>query len=288
MGTGNVAVGLSALYTNEDGYSNTAVGYEALAGNVASENTAIGYQAMNSNVLGTANVAVGQTALSANTDGGYNTAIGWDAMKEAQGSNNVAVGMSALKYNGTGDGNVAIGGDALQFCIDGSNNTMVGTRTDFADPLMDDISNSTALGHDARVTASDQMRLGNNNIQTLFCMGAFNGTIAGVAPNLYVDSTGQIMRVTGSGGPLNPGLRSNPEVDLPQIPVGSSVKVNFNVPGAKTGQVVQVSPSDELPDGLVIAYSRVVTEGSVEVKFLNYSQFPLDPLPMTFHIAILP
>ena len=48
---------------------------------------------------------------------------------------------------------------------------------------------------DHQATSSDQVRLGNNDIQTLFCMGAYNSTTDTEAPNLYVSPSGQIMRV---------------------------------------------------------------------------------------------
>jgi len=285
-GYSNVAIGDGALNMNVNGYSNTAIGYEAMHEDTASENTAIGYQAMISNISGTANVAIGQTALRENVEGSYNTAVGWDAMKNASGSNNAAFGPSALKENLTGNSNVAIGLNALISCIDGSNNTMVGTEADFAPEAPTDIYNSTALGYSAEVTESDQIRLGNNDIQTLFCMGAYNSVTYEELPNLYVSPDGQIMRAEIAT--KFPGfIKVNLPYDLPAMPANSSWKAQFQVTGCQPGETVFVSPAAELPDGLVIGYARVSDPGTVEVKFTNSSGSVIDPVMMEFSITVL-
>jgi len=269
-GTANVAIGNGALYSNIAAYSNTAVGFDALHNDSASENTAIGYQAMYSNTTGVANVAMGQTALRENISGSYNTAVGWDAMKTASGYHNSAFGMSALKFNATGNGNVAVGSDALVACLDGSNNTMVGTQADFLAGGATDITNSTAIGYDAKATAGNQVRLGNNDIQSLYCMGAYNATIENESPNLFVTSDGQILRISAPilGAGYAP-LKLVVTAFVGTVPAGNSRKVLLDAEGSIQGKTVFVSPAVELPDGLVIAYARVSAPGVVEVKFTN-------------------
>jgi hypothetical protein len=206
-------------------------------------------------------------------------------MKEAHGSGNAAFGTSALKFNATGDGNVAIGSDALIECIGGSNNTMVGSNADFATGGPTDIYNSTALGYHAEVTESDQVRLGNNDIQTLFCMGAYNSTTT-EPPNLYVSPNGQIMRVYLPQKSLSP-LKTAVNSDLMAIPANSSRKVEFLIENCQPGQVVFISPAMELPDGLVIAYARINAPGKVEIKFTNTTDQQIDPEIMDYIITVL-
>jgi hypothetical protein len=251
----------------------------------ASENTAVGYQAMISNTTGTANVALGQTALRENLTGSYNTAVGWDAMKNAHGDHNVALGNSALKELNSGGGNIAIGREALFANLTGSNNTMVGTFADFDASGPNDITNSTAIGFEAKTTESDQVRLGNADIQSLFCMGAYNST-TGESPNLYVSPEGQIMRVDQ---PQKTPVLIHRTVtsDLMAIAANSSLKVVFMIENCQPGQVVYISPSDELPDGIVIAYARVSAPGKVEIKITNTTGQQVDPETMDYFIAVL-
>ena len=44
---------------------------------------------------------------------------------------------------------------------------------------------------------------------------------------------------------------------------------------------------EELPDGLVIAYSRVSVQGFVEVKFTNTTDHEIDPLMMKYAVTVL-
>ncbi|MFH2096882.1 MAG: hypothetical protein ABIJ16_14325, partial [Bacteroidota bacterium] len=57
--------------------------------------------------------------------------------------------------------------------------------------------NSIGIGSSVTVTASNQVRLGNANITTLYCQGAYAATTTS-SPNLFVNSTGQIMRSSAS------------------------------------------------------------------------------------------
>jgi hypothetical protein len=208
-------------------------------------------------------------------------------MKWASGSNNVAIGASSLKQNATGTSNVAIGANALYECLSGSNNTMIGPEADFIASGTADYQNSTAIGYAAEVNASNQVRLGNNDIQTLYCMGAFNSTISGVNPNLYVDSAGQIMRITLPPPTSNQPIRTSVFIDLPVMPAGHALKITVEVEGATPGNVVHVSPAGELPDGIVIAYARVTGPGHTEIKFTNILGQPVDPAGMNFDLAII-
>ncbi len=205
-GYNNTATGMGALLLNNLGNSNTANGYSALAANTAgSNNTAVGNFALLSNTTGYSNVALGVSALSSNTvasnlvaigdsalynnghsavnsyDATYNTAVGSKALyTNTTGSQNIAVGAYALNYNTTGGGITAGGVEALLNNTTGSLNTSIGylsgnhnaTGNDntylgaFAGPT-GDYDNSTAIGTGVSISASNQVRIGDNSVTSI-------------------------------------------------------------------------------------------------------------------------
>lgn len=80
----------------------------------------------------------------------------------------VALGIGSL-FNNYGNNNIGIGFVSMSQVFYGSNNVGIGKG---ANVNMDSISNSTALGTEAIVTASDQVRLGN---ATTSSIGGFVG-----------------------------------------------------------------------------------------------------------------
>src|SRR6266536_2387041 len=166
-GINNTAGGHVALFKNTTGSKNTAVGYAALYNNTTGEyNTANGYEALNSNTFGDANTANGSYTLYSNTTGNSNTANGYDALYyNITGYSNTASGQGALYSNTTGNYNTADGGSAGSF----NNNSTFCTFIGFdADQIVStDFTNSTALGYASRITASNQVRIGNSSITSI-------------------------------------------------------------------------------------------------------------------------
>ena len=105
-----------------------------------------------------------------------NTAIGFQAMAEAKvGSNNNAMGYFALRKNNA-SGNVAIGDFSLTNLTvkRETYNTAVGyaaLRTNVDGTLLTDRYNCSGLGFDTRVSADNQVQLGNSNTTT-YAFGA--------------------------------------------------------------------------------------------------------------------
>jgi hypothetical protein len=100
-------------------------------------------QALQYNTTGLGNTAVGVQALRYNTDGDDNVAIGLGSLGEnTHGSNNTAIGTNTLISNTLGVRNTAIGRGAL-----GEN-------------LIYD--NTSGIGAGAKVTASNQVQLGDS------------------------------------------------------------------------------------------------------------------------------
>lgn len=214
-GCSNTGLGSFALQSNNTGVFNSAVGTNALLENTSGGfNAAFGCNALSHNTVGNYNVALGDNSLSGNTASDRNTAAGYSALFSQSyypganySGNNVAIGFQSL-YNlastsvDNGKGNTAVGSSAMYNATTGYHNTGIGYNADI-NPT--DQHNSIAIGYNTIATASDQVRLGDNNIASLFCTGAYNATTSS-PPNLVTNPTGQIMRSTaavpsGSGNP---------------------------------------------------------------------------------------
>jgi hypothetical protein len=188
---GLVAVGDSALRLNGfgainpwDAVNNTALGSASLCFNtVGSYNTASGDRTLYSNVSGSYNTANGVMALYSNTNGSWNTASGSIALhNNTTGSGNTASGAEALLHNTTGSNNTASGAGALYNNTIGAFNTACGfeagsntfssIRCSFFGYDADQWNstsyiNSTALGSQSLITASNQVRVGNNSVTSI-------------------------------------------------------------------------------------------------------------------------
>jgi hypothetical protein len=164
---------------------NTAVGYQSLKGsatvanNTGLSNTAMGYQSMAVNTSGATNTAVGYLSLWSNSTGSGNVAIGEESLKaNTTNSNNVAVGSEAL-LSSTADNNVALGFRAGTHSIantTGGQNTYLGAYTYTSNG---GFINSTALGYNAQITASNMIQLGNASVSLVNTSGVLktvNGT----------------------------------------------------------------------------------------------------------------
>jgi hypothetical protein len=117
-GTGNTAIGSSALVGDTTGVDNTATGEEALGKNTTGQyNTAAGVVSLVLNTTGSSNTAVGVDAVYQNTTGNYNTGIGFGAGPLSGNlSNTTAIGAWSATYKsntlilgGTGEYAVTVG-----------------------------------------------------------------------------------------------------------------------------------------------------------------------------------
>lgn len=181
-GSSNIAIGFSAMNQNATGYNNIALGQNTLRDNIGgyenigigagtldentggNSNTGIGAAALGNNTTGNRNVALGQTAMSSNETGDNNIGIGSRALESnVSGSSNTAVGRQALFSNITGESNTGIGYNALQGNVGGADNTAVGHSAYSSGSF----SNSTAIGYNAAITASNQIRVGNNSVTSI-------------------------------------------------------------------------------------------------------------------------
>jgi hypothetical protein len=165
-GFGNTAVGSNALRFTTDGYFNTASGHRALYSNTSGYgNTAAGIESLYSNTEGYENTATGGGSLYANTTGNSNSSFGYYSMpSNTTGSLNSANGDGALPDNTTGSYNTGMGIWSLRYNTTGSYNSALGA---FSFVGSDNLNNSTALGYQAALTSSNQVRIGDTNVNSI-------------------------------------------------------------------------------------------------------------------------
>ncbi len=233
------------------GSSGTRNAFLGFAGNPATtgvDNTATGYGALSSDSTGADNTATGFFALFNNFTGNYNTATGWDALFANNGIGNTASGFSALVNNTTGYNNVADGVDALSSNTTGGNNTASGTLALFnnatgvnntalgynagPDSGHTNLSNSTAIGALAQVTASNSLVLGSINGVNGATADALVG-IGNTAPSSTLDVEGTAAAASGpifflkNKAAIASGATGN-AIDLRFAPDGGSSVSNPN------------------------------------------------------------
>jgi len=188
VGTGNVALGDTALDSLTSGTINTAVGNVALTANTTGYgNAAFGDRALTANIGGLYNTAVGTISLSANTSGSNNVAVGGFSLDaNTTSSNNTAVGFAALSANTTASNNTALGYQALYDNTTGASNTGIGS---YALTNVTTGANNTALGKDAALnttTANANVAVGRATLYTN-STGASNTALGETA--LYSNTT---------------------------------------------------------------------------------------------------
>ena len=228
--------------------TNTAFGTSALNANTSDNNTAFGYFALKSNIGGDANTAVGENALQANTTGYRNTAVGAIALKMNTGGHwNTAVGSFALRDNATGQCNTAVGAQAgYQTNTTGSNNTYLGYN---ANANANNLSNSTAIGASATITASNQIVLGTatesvkipGSLSVAGSMMSFISVIDSAGSTSYPASQAQANTVFGTvsayGGAFTSSSLANNTITIP-VAGNYYIIVSVSVAGP-TGATVQ-------------------------------------------------
>ena len=251
-GSYNTATGAGALLLNTTGSFNTASGMYALVSNsTGGNNTASGYNAMYSNTTGGGNTATGGNALASNIGGLDNTANGFQSLESnTSGYDNTGNGRNSLSSNSTGANNTASGFYALQYNTTGGSNTAVGAYAG-PDSTHSGLSNSTAIGANAEVTASNAMVLGSINGVN----GATADTLVGIgttAPAAKLDVHGNANftgPITFAPGQTFPGAGTITGVtagtDL--IGGGSSGSVTLNVDTTKV--VTGITAGTDLTGG---------------------------------------
>ncbi|MEK9604551.1 MAG: BspA family leucine-rich repeat surface protein [Flavobacteriaceae bacterium] len=193
-GSWNTAVGAATMIMNESGNENSAFGAGAMENSQSgSRNVAVGYQSLTDNNGGTLNVAVGSRAMFVgNTTGHSNTAVGAESLRNnKEGVENVAIGTGALYSNKDSNFTTAVGflaGNSSSSTL----NTFVGYKTNGSDEL----TNASAFGANAIVTASNTIQLGNVSVTLVNTSGVVSATsFKGNADEVTLTYSGTVTNV---------------------------------------------------------------------------------------------
>jgi Chaperone of endosialidase len=204
-GIENVGIGDQAFVSVTSGDYNTAVGAFSLYTTSGSENTAVGVSALTYDSTGNGNTAAGTNALEANDTGAFNTAVGDCSLVNTQVSGDNPFFCSPPSL-GSAVGNTAIGGAAGKTNTTGAGNTFVGYMADAGSP---NLTNATAIGANAVVSASNNLILGGT---TDFAVNVGIGTataaavldVEGTAPAKVGSGTGTMattaLKIAGAAG----------------------------------------------------------------------------------------
>jgi hypothetical protein len=229
----NTAVGYNSLTSNTSGYDNTSIGSHALSYNISGNfNTAVGVESQLCNIDGLQNVSLGRASLYANENGDNNVAIGNDSLFYNKANANIAVGVGSMYYNTVGYGNVAVGhGSGSSLGNTGSINCIyIGLNANSGNA---NYTNSTAIGANSVITASNQIVLGNSSVTQITTSGSISvsSVIAEVA--LY-SATPSITLTTQSPQNIIITNTTGTTITLPNSPInGTSFEItrftNFTV-----------------------------------------------------------
>ncbi|MBI1956109.1 MAG: hypothetical protein HYS38_06915 [Acidobacteria bacterium] len=307
----NTASGASALYKNTTGHSNTASGQGALYENTSGVfNTASGKAALYNNTTGSFNTASGGDALNLNTTGSFNTASGNSALQNnTTASYNTASGESALYYN-TGGNNTALGyqaGVTATFAnrnLTGSNNTFIGFKSGpGVDGTTTPLTNATAIGANAVVSASNALVLGSIN-GVNGATSSVNVGIGTASPTEALDVAGNVkvsggLAVGGGASITNSNniIQSGASAVTVTVLSGTAITASncitqlVSVPGATTSMAVVISPAgDPNTNGLgkVIWQAYVNANDQVTAEFCKFGMGTATASTnQTFNIRVL-
>ena len=159
-GISNISIGHLSLHENNSGSNNVAIGETSLFKNQSDNNISIGPLALYSNASGSNNIGIGYGCLYTNDAGRHNSVMGVNAMyANIDGEGNCVVGSAAASSNDHGSFNAVLGFEGFYNNRSGSYCTALGYH---AGLTMDGYDNSTALGANAEVSASNVVVLGNS------------------------------------------------------------------------------------------------------------------------------
>jgi len=235
-GAGNndesVAIGQGAMgASNVNGKRNTAVGAGAMRsynGTYWDNNTSIGYWNMPSLTSGNGNTSVGAESMLNLLTGTQNTSIGNQSLINVLGNNNVGVGKRAG-----------------QTITTGSQNTIIGTDADVSSATL---SNATALGYGANVTASNTIQLGNSNVTNVKTSGTIT---AGAVTYPNVDGTaGQVLTANANGVPTWQTITTKTYDDWPFISAANLYRYSGYIIATQHGSMPDFP--ENLPDGFTL------------------------------------
>lgn len=111
----------------------------------------------------------------------------------------------------------------------------------------------------------------------------------GITGDVYSKDLTNVWVKFGASNPVN--LKNANKLEVAgaafSVPANSPKIQTFTFTGAVVGNAAVCSPNFELPDGLMIAYARVVAADTIEVKFYNATGAPINVAAGNYELAIV-
>lgn len=242
-GTGNTAFGYGTLSAATTGAGNTAIGFQAMGTGIVTGvgfNSSVGYNSLNSLTSGTHNVGIGASSLAFVTSGNFNVGVGY-----ATGAGGVA------NTQVTTDSNLTLIGE-------GATKNNAGALT-----------NSTAIGNAAQVTASNQVSIGNASVTQTQLHGQIAAApggaptcsaSCGTSPTVVGSDTAMIVTMGAAGVPASP-FTITFSAAWPAAP-------SCNAIAAKTGMIAGKAPILAVPSTTTVI---ITTNGTAPANSDVYS-----------------
>jgi hypothetical protein len=198
-------------------------------------NTVFGTNSLQANTTGSVNSAFGNTALRFNTTGSYNNAFGYESLvNNTTGTSNNAFGEAALYSVISGQNNSAFGHQAGLNLTNGSFNTFLGTSTNI-DVSTNTYNNSTALGYNAIINASNQIVLGGQPSGGSYPSIKIPGIYVGIG-GVYNPASGYALDVSGnlhvSGTIINTATQPGSSDSSTKVPTTAWVQSAITASGS--------------------------------------------------------
>ncbi|WP_435356433.1 hypothetical protein [Emticicia sp. SJ17W-69] len=128
-------------------------------------------------------------------------------------------------------------------------------------------------------------RTGGNNTRMLITSAGNVSIGTGAAPTEKLEINGT-SKIGINGTPITEIIKVTRTANIFSTPAGTESTLTFQIPNVQVGSTVYISPSINLPDGLIIAHS-LSGLNFVEVKFFNASAVTVDPPSMDFYITVI-
>ena len=239
--TKNTAINHRSLGSNSIGSYNTSIGPFSLANSTTgSNNISINDSSMRLTQSASFNTSIGSSAQYTNVRADNNIAIGYFSLtnlnKGATGAgyNNIGIGDYSLQYNVHGMGNIGIGYNSAGSIgntgnVNSDNCTLIGSNTSSINMIQPNFyyryDNSTAIGANAVISASNQIVLGDDSVTRVIIRNGSLVTPSSINKASVLYSSNSVTSITLSEtSPQNIFLTStnasvSTEIILPYNPI---------------------------------------------------------------------